>query len=474
MKLSTHTINHLQALGLGVLGYLVADQVGGVGTTIYIWAVALFIGVRLHRSHEHRKRPWVVLGLGLLTSLGFAISEDPWVILISYLSIGVTWWALAVSLSTTQASYLGFILAPFSLLRRLISDLVGLYRSMLPKSQSSYGRVKLVITGLVFSVIPVLIFGLLFSAADQRFDELVSDLSFDVITDLLAHIYGIALFTVPPLLAIAINHFKSSPFKHIDMPAPQTSIAVIAGMLPIVLVFASYIFVQSTYFFGGEKLIQDTDNLTFATYAREGFGALVWVSIFCLPLLAWLLKRSEYALSNEKPLLVAISVSLVVMLMVIEASAIYRMALYIDAYRLSIQRIMASWFMGFVITATALYLVSLLSKSRKYWLPNVSIAWLVFNIALVVMSPSKLVAVVNVANDEGQLDYGYFQHLKQDAWPVLVSEARQRSADEDRCMWLTNLYKPKQKAWYEQSFSAYQANQLWVEIEELQAACPKD
>ena len=61
------------------------------------------------------------------------------------------------------------------------------------------------------------------------------------------------------------------------------------------VVFAAFVLVQLTYFFGGTTLVLHQEGLTFAEYARNGFAQLVVVAILTGALIAtlWSFGRRE-------------------------------------------------------------------------------------------------------------------------------------------------------------------------------------
>ena len=117
------TTNKQQSLLLlitGAIGALYAEQLYGVGTTLYLWAImGLFTYSNLD-TIKQRRGAQIILTLLLVIAAGMSITEDPWVIGISLLSMIVGWIALAVSLSSAKASYMGFLLAPISMLLFLL------------------------------------------------------------------------------------------------------------------------------------------------------------------------------------------------------------------------------------------------------------------------------------------------------------------------------------------------------------------
>ena len=51
--------------------------------------------------------------------------------------------------------------------------------------------------------------------------------------------------------------------------------------------FIAFVAVQATVLFGGHAHVLETEGLTYAEYARQGFWQLLWVSALTLLVLSW-------------------------------------------------------------------------------------------------------------------------------------------------------------------------------------------
>ncbi len=118
-------------------------------------------------------------------------------------------------------------------------------------------------------------------------------------------------------------------------PAAPT---VVLGAL--LAVYAIFTYVQFVYLFGGAGL---PEGLTYAQYAHEGFGQLIWVAAINFGLFAVCLcqvqdtKRMRYLLCG---LLAATGV--------IVASAFTRIFMYICAYGFTLKRVMVVWLLAYL------------------------------------------------------------------------------------------------------------------------------
>ncbi|MFL5894146.1 MAG: DUF4173 domain-containing protein, partial [Thermoleophilaceae bacterium] len=176
--------------------------------------------------------------------------------------------------------------------------------------------------------------------------------------------------------------------------------------------------------------VLETTGLTYAEYARQGFGELIAVACMTLGVIALadrLANRDAGSTSRRLKLLLGILCALT---LVVLASALKRLGLYEDAFGFTRTRLAADgvilWLAGvFALVAWA----GLANAGRR--LPR-AIAALTGAalIAFTVMNPDAIIAGRNIDRYElgGRIDLGYLSHLSADAVPSLARlDARHRS-----------------------------------------------
>lgn len=103
------------------------------------------------------------------------------------------------------------------------------------------------------------------------------------------------------------------------------SVEIGVSMGLINALFLAFVVFQIPYLFGGFELVQQTENLKLADYARRGFGELVTVAALVLPILLfshWLIRKDSPAAEKIYRVMAGIQVAL---LFVIMASAAQRL-----------------------------------------------------------------------------------------------------------------------------------------------------
>lgn len=186
------------------------------------------------------------------------------------------------------------------------------------------------------------------------------------------------------------------------------------------LLFAVFIAVQLAVLFGGYDKVLSETGLTYSAYARQGFWQLLFATLLTLVVIALALRWAPRSAAGDRTLVRAVLGTLCLLTLVVVASALRRMDLYVDAYGLTRLRVsvaaMELW-LGLVIV-----LIMAAGVYGMKWLPravaaSAAAAVLAFGLA----SPDGLVAERNVQRYErtGKIDVAYLQELSADAVPAL-------------------------------------------------------
>jgi hypothetical protein len=282
----------------------------------------------------------------------------------------------------------------------------------------------------------VLAFGGLFVAADAVFEAEARRLVSSDVTAVIDHvawtISGAWVATAVLWCALVV---KTPADIEAELPETRRLRPVETGIIlgPLTLLFALFVAVQVRYLFGGEEVVQQSLDLTYAEYARRGFFELVIASILLLPLLVgvnWARSRSRLG----ERLFQGLALALVALLFVIMASAWERLSIYIDTFGLTELRFYAAAVLPWLAVAFVWFLFTVAAGRRQYFAPGAGLAALVALVALNVASPDRVIAETNLSRISSghSIDTAYVTSLSGDAVPVLVSRFAGLPASE-RC-----------------------------------------
>ncbi|GAB3950227.1 hypothetical protein GCM10027614_50320 [Micromonospora vulcania] len=268
-----------------------------------------------------------------------------------------------------------------------------------------------------------MLFGLLFSSADAVFADLVAGL----LPELAA---GRAFGWVTRLLLLGLLLLGSAYLVNrppdLDglVRTPGRPVHRLEWSLPLALLdalFAAFVTVQLTVFFGGEKHVLRTAGLTYAEYARSGFWQLLVVTALTLLVIAIAARRAPRATRADRLLVRVLLGTLAALSLVVVASALYRMQVYADAYgatRLRLVVAAVELWLGLLFVLVGVAVVRL----RAEWLPRLVVGTAVLALlGLALVNPDRLIAERNVDRylETSRLDVIYLSGLSADAVPAL-------------------------------------------------------
>ncbi|MEU7587903.1 DUF4173 domain-containing protein [Micromonospora sp. NPDC049230] len=281
-----------------------------------------------------------------------------------------------------------------------------------------------ILTSLAISAGLLLLFGLLFSSADAVFADLVTGLLPDISA---ASVVGwlVRLALIGAGLLGAAYLVSRPPDLEGLRPGPARPAHRLEWTLPLVLLdtlFAAFVLVQLTVFFGGAGHVLRTAGLTYAQYARGGFWQLLAVTALTLLVIAIAARRAPKATRADRLLVRVLLGTLAALSLVVVASALYRMQVYTDAYgatRLRLFVTTVELWLGLLFVVVGVAVVRL----RAAWLPRLVVGTAVLALlGLALVNPDRLIADRNVDRylETGRLDVSYLSGLSADAVPALA------------------------------------------------------
>ncbi|MCS7065228.1 MAG: DUF4173 domain-containing protein [Fimbriimonadales bacterium] len=418
------------AVLLGILGERLF-YLAGLGLNLPLWSLLTLAGwlfvARAARFAPSRSQIALVAVAWLFTLL-VTWRDSPTLnvlaILTALLMIGLAAYRWARGLM--RGSVLEYcLLMPLHLLVLLIGGLLVLALSdvrwsLLGNLRPMRGA-RLALTGLLLALPFLLLFGALFVSADAVFREILRDL-FDFDGQRLLLIVFFA-WLAGSLLRMLLWHEEELTSLNNEPITPRVGAAEIGVALGLInLLFASFVAVQIRYLFGGASLVQVTPDLTYAEYARQGFGQLVAASLFVLPMLLlfdWLTNRESRV---ARCTFQAMAVLLIALLGVVMASAWHRLLLYQQAYGLTELRVYAAASMVWLGLTLLWFLATVLPGRRERFSFGATMLLAVTVIGLHLLNPDALIARVNLtrALQNKPLDVTYLTSLSADSLPVIL------------------------------------------------------
>ncbi|MEU9204566.1 DUF4153 domain-containing protein [Streptomyces sp. NPDC048332] len=406
-------------LATGLLSALLLGE--GIGLNLLVVAVpAALAAYFAARAAARRLRPWTAVwaigGLALLVVP--ALRDAGWP---SFLAL-VSAFALGSLALHGSRSWLGMFLGSLGLLTSVAESLGWGARGVRDRMAGSRGRWGVVFRSTVVAVVLLIVFGALFASADAAFADVLGSLMPDVSIGDSPWRFFLGLLGLVGALAAAYT--AAAPVRWDGLTVrPGKARGRLEWALPLVvlnLLFAAFLAIQLTVLLGGyDKVMAETD-LSYSQYAREGFWQLLWATLLTLLVIALALRWAPRGGARDRTLVRAVLGTLCLLTLVVVASALRRMDLYVDAYGLTRLRISVAavelW-LGVVLV-----LIMAAGAFGAKMLPRaVAASAAVGVLAFGLISPDGLIAEQNVARYDRHhsIDIEYLRGLSADAVPAL-------------------------------------------------------
>ena len=281
-------------------------------------------------------------------------------------------------------------------------------------------RVAGLVRGLLLAIVPLGVFAALFTAADPAFERWIMRLTAGL-EELPGHLLLMAVFAwiAVGLLGGVLPAPRSNPMarlRRIRIGIEET--AMVLGV--VAALFLVFVGLQFSYLFGGAAAVAAASGLTVAEYARRGFFELVAAAGLVLALLL--------AVGGAAPRGVgrwvfrSLGALLVALVMVVIASAAFRLRLYVDAFGLTVDRLYAAAVMGWITATLLLYAGTALRGRPGIFASGALVAGIMVIAGLAVANPAAVVARTNLARAaHDPVDADYLPRLGADAVPTIVA-----------------------------------------------------
>ena len=379
----------------------------GLGASVAGLAV-IAIAVAATRPRD----PWRIACWSVAAALAVmpAVRAAGWVVFLSLLA-AVTLGSLAASGARTWRELLAGALG--SVIHLLPGFLLLAFAAVAAGGRRGLGRLGPSARGAALATVLLAVFLPLFLTADAAFAQLV-DATFDWdVTDRAVQrvaIFALVVGLTGALILTAATRLAAPGPGRPNLGRTEWQIALAA----LDVLFAAFVALQLATLFGGDEHVLRTAGLTYAEYARQGFGQLMVAGALTLAVIA-------VARRDSRTLRVLLGL-LCVLTLVILASALKRLGLYEEAFGFTRLRLMAH---GAILWLGALFVLIGLAGAlgRVAWLPRATVALSALAVlAFALANPDGRIAAHNVKRFEstGRIDRAYLAQLSPDAAPALA------------------------------------------------------
>jgi len=430
------------------MGEAYIDRLPGIGVTAF-FVLAVAVSILYYRLKGIRLSQPAIVGAALIAfaSVPFALYyATPLHFLLGMALVAgfVTWHAVASRTACSRGLDAGIVIdavnqwfpAPFTNLGAWWSGFTQLLR----KHEKSK-QVVIVIVG-VFVSLPIIIAVIaLLMSADAGFQNLITDIgrafsrfNFNRFFWQTIGAIPIALFASALLYANAnrqgTNVATRDGAERVRLGAQKIPASALAAPVVILdVIYIAFFAAMGTYLFsgfGGHL----PDGFTYADYARRGFFELAVVAAINGLMIAFCYLFTARRGSGYSPALRLTGVALCVLTLLLIATSIAKMVLYIDAYGLTRLRFFT---MAFMIVLAVIFGLVLVRHLKEFAVSRpIIIVILVAFIGLAWANPEGIIARYDVARYQSgslkTIDIDYLSTLGDAAIPSIASLANDRNA----------------------------------------------
>ena len=386
-------------------------------------------GLTAAYAARHKRDPFTLtcLVLAALCTLPVLLLDAPWIGVLCLLAGATALIAGVVRVHRVPE----FVLAGLAWPLAGIRDLPWLGRSL--RDLTGQARAPRVLVTAFWSLLAVLVFGLLFVSADAIVESWVDAVLPDISVDSVVLRVFIAVAIAGPTLAaayLALNPPRTADYGVLPRAAVAHRFEWLVPVLLVDAVFAVFVAAQLSVLFGGHDYVQRTTGLTYADYVHQGFGQLTVATLLTL-LVVWAASHWAGDTLADRVWLRASLGGLCALTLVVVGSALYRMHLYQEAYGFTQLRLLVDVFEGWLgLLVLAVAVAGLVRWG--VWLPRFAlISGVVALLGVAAINPDAWIAERNLDRyaDSGRVDWYFLRNLSADAVPAF----RDRPAAEVEC-----------------------------------------
>jgi Domain of unknown function (DUF4173) len=425
-------------LALGFLAqYLFVGEAPGIGFVVGIGALLALDGL-LRGTRPSIGGGTLLPAVALLFAGLVAVRSDNALVafdVAAALALAFAWLLASRGIDVLRARVAAIPEIAIAGLRAVSTRLPSVYRVALPAisghARARSSRALPYASGLALAAPLVVVFVVLFSAADAVFQRSVRDM-LDI-----AWLREI-LPTLPQRLAVvfAVTWCATGALA-MGTATPALSTAegrvrrllgaepVIVALVTIDLLFAAFVVFQLTYLFGGRDTLE-ASGIAYSAYARRGFFELLGVAT----LVGAVLFTFDLLVRARTRVYLGAALVLVLLTAVVLTSAATRMTLYQQAYGWTELRLYAYAGIAFIAIALAILAAAVVTNAMERVVGPLVGATLAVALGVNAIGPSGLVAAANIErsldtaplaeNAIRELDVTYLIALGDGAVPAIV------------------------------------------------------
>ncbi len=194
---------------------------------------------------------------------------------------------------------------------------------------------------VLFVVVPLLV------ASDDAFQGMMEKLFANTAATLAKTVFGVALSVFAVSYGFSLKAGRTAKLKQSSFAGIE-NVYIISFLSAISACYLLYLFSQLAYFFSAFQGFLPNGEITYAQYARKGFFEMCVIAVINLVIVFLSLLLAKKQNGKVCRWIKLASTFIAVFTLIIIATAVSKMVLYIDTYGMTVLRITTSAFMVFL------------------------------------------------------------------------------------------------------------------------------
>ena len=395
----------------GFIRFLVWNTAGFLSTALYLLLITASILYLRHRGHKFSGLNIAIAVVLYLFSFVFSITANELIKTLDAIFLFCTGAYFVFSVANDKGDIERFL--PFALLKSVFAIPLQNFGSQIAISRSAAGKtrfgsnMKMILLGLLITVPLTWIVGALLMSADKGFEDMFSGFR-DWITNLDISVFLIqACMAVPCsmyLFNLLYNASHRNDIARLDRQKCQYNMLSMRGIpnillytaiTPICILYILFFIAQANYFlsaFSGNL----PDGYSYSEYARRGFFELFWVSMINLTVIIVMSLHAKKGGEKKPAAMKVYTTILSLFTIILIATALSKMFMYINEYGLTQLRVYTSWFM--VLLAMVFVMVIIRQFSYSFHIARwLTVTFTVMFALLCFSRPDALIADYNIS-----------------------------------------------------------------------------
>lgn len=306
----------------------------------------LFI-VYFAKSSKARFFPIICGILSLGNSATFICTSNASVrffsVVVSFLLALVCFNGLINGTSRGNSGTLGIFYSAFS----SVANIAATVKSLFSNGDSGKKTIAKTLIGILCAI-PVLIIVIpLLISSDYAFQGMMDNIFSNAFANIVKAIFGILLSVFVISYGFSLKKERVSKMKDVNISGLENAYTI-SFLSAISVCYLLYLFSQLAYFFSAFRGFLPYDNITYSEYARKGFFEMCVIAVINLVIVFSTLLFSKKQNGKVCHAVKAITTFISAFTMIIIATAISKMVLYINEYGMTVLRLTTSAFMLFL------------------------------------------------------------------------------------------------------------------------------